>query len=232
MPKGKAVQNMFSGISGRYDFANHLLSGGVDWYWRHRLVQAVRRHDPCAVADLATGSGDVALALRKKLKAECPIQGLDFCEPMLDVARKKHSTKSLPGELSFAFGDCMDLPLADHSLEAVTIAFGLRNFEDRHRGLSEMRRVLKPGSGALFVLEFTQPDAWLKPFYGFYLKHILPHFARIATGDKAAYDYLAGSINAFPDKSSLTEEILGAGFSKVEATGLTGSIVALHKAWA
>jgi demethylmenaquinone methyltransferase/2-methoxy-6-polyprenyl-1,4-benzoquinol methylase len=230
MPEGKSVQTMFSGISGRYDFANHFLSGGVDYYWRHRLVKAVADHKPAAVADLATGSGDVALALRRKLPADCPIQGLDFCEPMLDEARRKQESKQLPGELSFAFGDCLDLPLEDGSVEAVTIAFGLRNLEDRHKGLCEMRRILKPGRGALFVLEFTQPDAWMKPVYGPYLKYVLPRMASAATGDKAAYDYLAGSIEAFPDKESLSNELAAAGFTDIKATGLTGSIVALHKA--
>ena len=228
MPVGKKVQSMFSGISGRYDFANHFLSGGVDWYWRYRLVRAVRRHAPSAVADLATGSGDVALALRRKLPEACSVTGLDFCEPMLDVARQKQQRRELPGRLEFAFGDCMDLPLPDASVDAVTIAFGLRNFEDRHRGLCEMRSVLRPGRGGLFVLEFTQPDPWLRPIYKFYLKHILPHLARLATGDKAAYDYLAGSIEAFPEKASLSRELEAAGFTEVRATGMTGSIVALH----
>ena len=228
MPEGKAVQTMFSGISGRYDFANHLLSGGVDLYWRYRLVQAVNRHSPAAVADLATGSGDVAFALRKKLSPECPIHALDFCEPMLEVARRKQTERKLVGDLDFAFGDCLGLPLPDGSVEAVTIAFGLRNLEDRHRGLCEMRRILKPGRGALFVLEFSQPDAALKPLYSFYLNRVLPRLAGIATGDKGAYDYLAGSINQFPDKTSLSAEIRAAGFETVTATGLTGSIVALH----
>ncbi|MEX0332534.1 MAG: ubiquinone/menaquinone biosynthesis methyltransferase [Puniceicoccaceae bacterium] len=230
MPEGKSVQTMFSGISGRYDFANHFLSGGMDFYWRYRLVKAVARHEPSAVADLATGSGDVALALRDKLPVTCSIRGLDFCEPMLDEARRKQDERKLPGELSFGFGDCLNLPLADESVEAVTIAFGLRNLEDRHKGLCEMRRVLKPGRGALFVLEFTQPDAWMRPIYGPYLKYVLPQLARLATGDKAAYDYLAGSIEAFPDKASLSDELAAAGFSAIEATGLTGSIVAIHKA--
>ena len=228
MPEGKAVQSMFSGISGRYDSANHILSGGIDWYWRHRLVNAVRKHAPSAVADLATGSGDVAFALRKKLPETCPIHALDFCEPMLDVARQKQSAKPHPGELSFAFGDCLDLPLPDNSVEAVTIAFGLRNLEDRHKGLLEMRRILKPGTGALFVLEFTQPEPWLKPFYRFYLQTILPTVAKWATGNRDAYEYLVGSINQFPHKDALSAELEAAGFKSVTATGMTGSIVALH----
>ena len=219
---------MFSGISGKYDFANHFLSGGVDWYWRYRLVNAVKRHQPSSVADLACGSGDVAIALRKRLPPEVPGKGMDFCEPMLDVARQKHARKNLAGDLSFEFGDCLRLPLGDDSIEAAPIAFGLRNLEDRHQGLSEMRRVLSKQRGALFVLEFTQPDPWMRWIYAPYLKYVLPHLARITTGDKSAYDYLAGSIEAFPDKESLSEEFRQAGFSCVQAIGLTGSIVALH----
>ncbi|MGA1205737.1 MAG: ubiquinone/menaquinone biosynthesis methyltransferase [Opitutales bacterium] len=230
MPKGKSVQTMFSGISGKYDFANHFLSGGVDFYWRRRLVAAVARHQPTMVADLATGSGDVALALRRKLGPECAVRGYDFCEPMLAVAREKLARRRPVGELGFAYGDCMNLPIEDGSVDAVTIAFGVRNFEDRHRGLTEIRRVLHPQRGALFILEFTQPDPWMKPIYGPYLKFVLPHLARLATGDKSAYDYLAGSIEAFPDKESISSELIEAGFSEVTATGMTGSIVALHKA--
>lgn len=230
MPEGKAVEEMFSGISGKYDSANHILSGGIDWYWRYRLVRAVARHRPSAVADLATGSGDVAFALRKKLSLSCPVQGLDFCEPMLDEARKKQALRSRKGELSFTFGDCLDLPLEDASVDAVTIAFGLRNLEDRHRGLREMRRVLDPAKGALFVLEFTQPHPLLKPLYRIYLRGILPTLAKWTTGNRSAYDYLVGSINAFPRKEELSGEFRRAGFSQVSATGLTGSIVALHVA--
>lgn len=231
MPEGKAVQSLFSGISGRYDAANHILSGGVDWYWRHRLVRAVKAHRPRAVADLATGSGDVAFALRKALPPDCPVHALDFCEPMLDVARVKQAgRKHLRGDLDFAFGDCLDLPLPDGSADAVTIAFGLRNLEDRHKGLEEMRRVLDRERGSLFVLEFTQPATWFKPFYRFYLKHFLPRFAKWATGNRSAYEYLVGSINSFPSKEELAREITAAGFSDVRATGLTGSIVALHEA--
>lgn len=223
---------MFSGISGKYDSANHILSGGIDWYWRSRLVRAVHKHQPSAVADLATGSGDVAFALRKKLPPECPIQALDFCEPMLEVARKKQVTKSLPGHLDFSYGDCLHLPLPDGSVEAVTIAFGLRNLEDRHKGLQEMRRILKPGRGALFVLEFTQPAPWLRPLYRVYLNRLLPLLAKAATGNRDAYEYLVGSIHDFPSKEDLSREIRAAGFNQVEATGLTGSIVALHRAQA
>lgn len=228
MPEGKAVQRMFAGISGRYDAANHLLSGGVDYYWRHQLVRAVRKHAPGHVTDLATGSGDVALALRKKLPPECPVEAYDFCEPMLDEARRKATRKEQRGHLRFSFGDCLELPIASESTDAITIAFGLRNLEDRSRGLAEMLRLLRPGKGAVFILEFTQPAAWLKPFYGIYLRFLLPVFAKLATGNRDAYDYLAGSISSFPEKAAITSELEAAGFERVSVRGLTGSIVALH----
>jgi demethylmenaquinone methyltransferase/2-methoxy-6-polyprenyl-1,4-benzoquinol methylase len=230
MPDGKAVQTMFSDISGKYDAANHILSGGIDVYWRWRLVRAVKRCKPASVVDLATGSGDVAFALRRALPDNCPVTGLDFCEPMLDMARKKQANRKLRGELSFSFGDAMQLQLPDDSAGALTIAFGLRNFEDRAKGLKEIHRVLEPDQGTLFVLEFSQPYTLLKPFYGFYLRTILPFFAKLATGNRSAYEYLAGSIESFPDRQSLSEELTAAGFRDVRAIGLTGSIVALHSA--
>lgn len=220
---------MFAGIAGRYDVANHLLSGGIDFYWRRILTQLVKARAPKDVVDLATGSGDVAFKLRDRLGPQVPVKGLDFCEPMLDEARRKQSTKACYADLEFAFGDCMDLPLPDSCVDAVTISFGVRNFEDRQRGLKEILRVLRPG-GTLYILEFSQPDRWFRPIYYAYLKYILPWVAAIATGDKSAYDYLAGTIENFPTKDALGEQVLLAGFDQVEATGLTFSIVAIHAA--
>ncbi len=220
---------MFAGIAGRYDLANHLLSGGIDFYWRRVLTRMVRRCAPKNVADLATGSGDVAFKLRDRLGTGVPVIGLDFCEPMLDEARAKRGAKPSFTDIEFAFGDCMELPLPDASVDAVTISFGVRNFEDRQRGLKEILRVLRPG-GHLFVLEFSQPDAWFRPIYYLYLKYILPWVAALATGDKSAYDYLAGTIENFPTKEALSEQLKLAGYETVEATGLTFSIVAIHEA--
>lgn len=229
MPEGKAVSQMFAGIAGRYDVANHLLSGGIDFYWRLVLTKMVQRRQPKEVVDLATGSGDVAFKLRDRIGPETPVTGLDFCEPMLDEARTKRSSKPSYGDIDFSFGDCMELPLPDDSADAVTISFGVRNFEDRKKGLKEILRVLRPG-GRLFVLEFSQPNKWFCPIYYFYLKYILPRVAAIATGDKCAYDYLAGTIENFPTKQALAEQLKLAGFKTVEATGLTFSIVAIHEA--
>jgi demethylmenaquinone methyltransferase/2-methoxy-6-polyprenyl-1,4-benzoquinol methylase len=189
----------------------------------------VKACTPKNVVDLATGSGDVAFKLRDRMGTEVPVTGLDFCEPMLEEARAKRSVKASYSDIAFDFGDCMDLPLGDNSVDAVTISFGLRNFENRQRGLQEILRVLRPG-GRLFVLEFSQPDTWFCPIYYFYLKFILPWVAALATGDKSAYDYLAGTIEDFPSKEALMEQLKQAGYKTVEATGLTFSIVAIHEA--
>ncbi|TVP75262.1 MAG: ubiquinone/menaquinone biosynthesis methyltransferase [Puniceicoccaceae bacterium] len=167
--------------------------------------------------------------MRDRLGGQVPVTGLDFCEPMLEQARTKRGQKASYADIAFDFGDCMDLPLPDASVDAVTISFGVRNFEDRQRGLKEILRVLRPG-GRLFVLEFSQPDRWFRPFYYLYLKYILPWVAALATGDKSAYDYLAGTIENFPTKDALADQLKQAGYATVQATGLTCSIVAIHQA--
>lgn len=229
MPEGKAVNDMFAGISKRYDTANHLLSGGIDFYWRHILARNVKACKPASVLDLATGSGDVAFKLRDCLGEGVAITGLDFCEPMLDEARQKKKRSAAYSTIEFQLGDCMQLALPEASVDAVTIAFGVRNFEDRERGLKEILRVLKPG-GRLFILEFSQPSRWFRPFYYIYLKYILPLLAAIATGKKSAYDYLAGTIESFPTKQSLSEKLVAIGYADVKAKGLTFSVVAIHEA--
>jgi demethylmenaquinone methyltransferase/2-methoxy-6-polyprenyl-1,4-benzoquinol methylase len=229
MPDPKAVNSMFARIAGRYDVANHLLSGGVDYWWRQRLVRVVHDTRPKAVLDLATGSGDVAFALADGLPAGTSITGMDFCQPMLDEAVKKRSDSPRWTQIEFLQGDGMALPLPDQCVDAVTISFGLRNMADRHKALSEMRRVLRPG-GRLFVLEFSQPYLWFRPIYYAYLKFVLPVIAGVVTGDKSAYEYLCGSIELFPDRAGISAEILRAGFSSVGAIPLTFGIVALHEA--
>ena len=229
MPEGKTVSTMFGRIAERYDTANHLLSLGIDYHWRRVLCRRVREQQPADVLDLATGSGDVLFQLRDTLGSGVTLTGMDFCEPMLEQARRKKRDHAAYADLTFAYGDCMSLPLDDASVDAVTVAFGVRNFEDRMRGLREILRVLRPG-GALFVLEFSQPCAWFRPFYYLYLKYILPVVAALATRNKSAYDYLAGSIEQFPAKESLSRQLREAGFADVDATGLSFSIVAIHRA--
>jgi len=227
-----AVRTMFGEIAGRYDLANRVLSFGIDHYWRWRLVRRARATRPRTVLDLATGSGDVAFALRRRLGGETVIRALDFCEPMLEEARAKQA--DMPGDrqppfLSFEHGDCLRLPVADGSIDTITIAFGFRNLEDREAGLAEMRRVLKPG-GTLLILEFTQPYRWFRPVYRFHLRHCLPRLAGWLTGKPEAYQYLAGTIDAFPTVDELSGLITASGFQSVRATPLTLSIVALHQA--
>lgn len=231
MPDPKAVNSMFARIAGRYDVANHLLSGGVDFWWRQRLVRSVHDARPGAVLDLATGSGDVAFALADGLPGGTAITGMDFCQPMLDEAVKKGAANPRWRPIEFRQGDALALPLPDRTYDAVTISFGLRNMADRHQALAEMRRVLRPG-GRLFVLEFSQPCFWFRPFYYAYLKLALPLIAGVVTGDKSAYEYLCGSIEQFPDRAGITAEILRAGFGSVRAVPLTFGIVALHEATA
>ena len=226
MPEGIKVQKMFAGIAKRYDLANTLLSGGACHYWARKLVRLVAQEKPQQIADLATGSGDIAFALRKRLP-EAEIGAYDFCEAMLDVARERQQRQNAQPEIRFAFGDCMQLPLESDSTDALTIAYGVRNFEDRPRGLRELHRILRPG-GKAFILEFTQPATLFRPFYYLYLKLALPLIAWAITGDRKAYDYLAGSIESFPPKEKLSEELRAAGFSEVRALGLTFSIVAVH----
>jgi demethylmenaquinone methyltransferase/2-methoxy-6-polyprenyl-1,4-benzoquinol methylase len=197
---------MFARIAGRYDLANRILSAGVDRRWRRRLVSAVRSAGGRMILDVATGSGDVAFALARALPSDTLIQGVDFCAPMLDEARRKQQANGVaPSRLTFATADALALPFADATFDALTIAFGLRNLADRPKGLAEFRRVLKPG-GKLVVLEFSQ------------------------TGEPEAYHYLARTIGAFPDRKTLSGEILAAGFSSVQAAPLTFGISALHEA--
>lgn len=221
---------MFGRIASRYDVANRILSAGFDLGWRRRLVRRVAQYAPRRLLDLATGSGDVAFALARGLTVKPAIVGMDFCQPMLAQAEQKRRAAS-DGRydcVRFAQGDGLNLPLPSADFDVVTIAFGLRNMADRPRALTEIRRVLRPG-GALLVLEFSQPYALLRPFYFFYLKHLLPVIGGWVTGDPSAYRYLNDSIETFPGRAELEEELTAAGFTNVSSEGLTGGTVALHQ---
>ena len=227
-PDPDAVRDTFTRVADRYDIANHLLSGGIDFYWRKKLVNLARQVSCSRILDLATGSGDVAFALQDGLTSTVQIIGLDFCEPMLKQARKKRGRLGLDSQqYQFIEGDCLDLPFKNSSFDLVTISFGLRNLADRKKGLAEIYRVLKP-NGRLIVLEFTQPYWWFRPFYYFYLRLLLPWFARIVTGDRDAYLYLGTSISNFPNRAELGGELEEVGFENVNIEALTFSIVALH----
>ena len=219
--KGAAVRHLFGAIARRYDLANHLLSGGLDFWWRHRAAKVVRSWSPARVLDLATGSGDLALALGKA----CPdaeVVGADFCLPMLRTAQRK-------GVANLIQADGMNLPLADAAFDAVTIAFGLRNMESWRRGLSEIARVLRPG-GHVLVLDFSIPRPPFRTLYRFYLHHMLPGLARLLTGDRQAYEYLGASIENFPCGDAMNAMIEAEGFAAARCQPLTAGVVALYTA--
>ncbi len=229
MPEAQAIEKMFGGIAPRYDLANHLLSFGLDPGWRRRVVRLVAAAKPRVVVDLCTGSGDMAFALKKQLDPQVEVHGLDFCAPLIEVAERKKATQPWARDIAFAQGDCLNLPLADQSADALTIAWGLRNLEDRARGLREMFRVLRPG-GKLFVLDNSQPEGWTRPLCRFYMNIIVPSAGGLLTGRPEAYRYLATSSAAFPGRAALAAEITAAGFTRVHAEALAFGSVALHEA--
>ena len=227
MPEAEAVRRMFGRIAKRYDLSNHVLSWGMDFWWRRALVELVKRANPIEVVDLATGSGDVAFAMKKKLGVGVEVYGLDFCQPMLDEAERKRLRRNPVPAIHFSWADILNLPLQTDSVDAATIAFGIRNLENRSRGLGEILRVLRPG-GQLFILEFSQPYQWFRPFYFAYLKHVLPPLAGWITGRPEAYGYLGDTIAQFPRREALMAEMRQAGFRDVFAHPMTLGIVSIH----
>jgi demethylmenaquinone methyltransferase/2-methoxy-6-polyprenyl-1,4-benzoquinol methylase len=217
----EAVRSMFGRIARRYDLANHLLSGGADFLWRRHAANIVADWQPNEVLDLATGSGDLALAIQRRLR-QATVIAADFSPEMIEVARGK-------GVANTIVADALQLPFESGSFDAVTVAFGLRNMADWDRALTEMARVLRDG-GRLLVLDFSLPAGALRPAYRFYLHRCLPLFASIVTGQKAAYDYLGGSIEKFPSGSAMLELIERNGFADASATLLTGGIATIYTA--
>ena len=212
---------MFDRIARRYDLANHLLSGGADFLWRGRAVRIVEKWRPRRVLDLATGSGDLALALQRRLP-EAAITAADFSPEMLSVAQRK-------GVRETVLADALRLPFPDESFDCVTVAFGLRNMADWDLALREMSRVLR-SSGHVLVLDFSLPIGLLRPAYRFYLHRCLPLLASLVTGQKAAYDYLGGSIEKFPSGDEMIRLIEQNGFALGSAHPLTGGIASIYTA--
>lgn len=212
---------MFGRIARRYDLANHLLSGGADFLWRRRAATIVAGWQPRDVLDLATGSGDLALTIQRRLP-EARIVAADFSTEMLEVARGK-------GVANTVVADALQLPFDDGSFDCVTVAFGLRNMAEWDVALSQMARVLR-GEGHLLVLDFSVPGGALRPFYRFYLHRCLPLFASLLTGQKAAYDYLGGSIEKFPNGPAMLALLERNGFTEAIAEPLTGGIATIYTA--
>ncbi len=216
------VRQMFGSIARRYDVANHLLSCGIDFSWRERAARIVTDWHPHSVADLATGTGDLALALQKKLP-DAEIAGVDFLPEMLELAKQK-------GLRQPVLADAMNLPFGDGSFDCVTIAFGLRNLENCTAALGEMSRVIK-SNGHLLVLEFSLPTTpILRALYRFYLHRCLPLLGSSLTGEKNAYDYLGDSIEEFPSGDGMCQMMVENGFTSPTFKPLTGGIVTIYTA--
>jgi demethylmenaquinone methyltransferase / 2-methoxy-6-polyprenyl-1,4-benzoquinol methylase len=216
------VREMFGSIARRYDLANHVLSCGIDFYWRARAADIVASWQPCRIADLATGTGDLALALQKKLP-DAEITGVDFLPEMLELARHK-------GVQHVVLADAMSLPFPDRSFDCVTIAFGLRNLENYSTGLAEIRRVLNT-NGHLLVLEFSLPSMpILRAAYRFYLHRCLPLIGSCLTQTRNAYDYLGKSIEQFPSGNTMCELMRAKGYGSPRFKRLTGGIVTIYTA--
>ncbi len=216
-----SVRAMFDRIAKRYDLANHFLSGGADFLWRRRAARVVAAWRPRDLLDLATGSGDLALALQGRMP-EAMITAADFSTEMLEVARGKGVARTV-------LADALQLPFETESFDCVTVAFGLRNMSDWDCALGEMSRVLRH-HGHLLVLDFSIPRGTLRPAYRFYLHRCLPLLASLVTGQKAAYDYLGGSIENVPSGGEMGELIERNGFTMATAEPLTGGIATIYTA--
>jgi demethylmenaquinone methyltransferase / 2-methoxy-6-polyprenyl-1,4-benzoquinol methylase len=218
---------MFADVAPRYDLLNHLLSFHIDRTWRNvlakRLATVLARPD-ARVLDLCCGTGDVLFHLEDRAAAQ--VLGADFCHPMLVYARKKAALHERAARLIEA--DALELPLADNSLDAISIAFGFRNLANYRAGLAEFHRVLKPG-GMLAILEFSHPRGWLmKSSYGFYSSVVVPAVGALLSGSRQAYRYLPESIRLFPDAAELKAMVESGGFAETDFKLLTGGIAALH----
>jgi len=216
------VREMFGSIATRYDLANHLLSCGIAFYWRARAAEIVDGWHPHTIADLATGTGDLAMAMQNKLP-HAELTGVDFLPEMLELARRK-------GVRQVVLADAMKLPFEDASFDCVTIAFGLRNLENCSVALTEMWRVLN-ARGHLLVLEFSLPTTpILRAIYRFYLHRCLPMVGSFLTQKKSAYDYLGDSIEEFPSGNAMCELMRGTGYVSPSFERLTGGIVTIYTA--
>ena len=226
MPQGKQVQAMFSGIAGRYDLLNHLLSLGTDFYWWRRMARLAGAAPGRRFLDVAAGTGDSALALARR---GAEVVSTDFTHAMLKLGPAKFRRRGLDRLVWASAGaDAQHLPFREASFDGITICYGIRNVEDRARAFRECLRVLKP-QGRLTILEFSKPrHRWLRLLYDTYSLRVLPRVGGWLSGSPEAYRYLPASIRSFPDQAALARELDAAGFEAVGWTDLTGGIVALH----
>ena len=222
----KEVAGMFDSIAGRYDFLNHFFSLGIDKLWRKKLVKRLLKTNPQVVLDVATGTGDQAIAMAK---AGVPkVVGVDISEQMLAVGKQKVEAKQLSNKVALIYGDSENLQLEDCSFDAASVSFGVRNFEHLEKGLAEIYRTLRPG-GQLFVLEFSMPkNLIIRGLYRFYFFKVMPFIGRLISKDKAAYTYLPNSVDPFPKREEFLKRLQSVGFVKTYRLSLSFGIAELY----
>ncbi|MEZ4740264.1 MAG: bifunctional demethylmenaquinone methyltransferase/2-methoxy-6-polyprenyl-1,4-benzoquinol methylase UbiE [Flavobacteriales bacterium] len=225
--KREQVEHMFDAISPKYDLLNRLFSLGIDQGWRRKVVRLVGQEPVQHLLDVATGTADLAIMAAPRTER---VTGIDISEGMLSHGRVKVKERGLEQKITLAQADSTALPFADATFDAVTVAFGVRNFEDLEKGLSEMMRVLKP-NGRLFVLEFSKPQRTpMRQLFRFYFHRVMPLIGRTVSRDSAAYTYLPKSVDAFPEGPDFLALLENVGGSETKATALTGGIAALYQA--
>lgn len=227
--KGKQVEQMFDSIAHSYDLLNHLLSMGIDKHWRRAAINSLKPFAPRKMLDVATGTGDFAIMSACELHPDT-LLGVDLSEGMMNVAREKVKKASLEQTVSFQQEDCMKLSFADDTFDALTVAYGIRNFEDLDRGLREMRRVLKP-SGRLVIIELTSPQRFpMKQLFWLYSHVLMPLVGKIVSHDSKAYTYLPATMEAFPQGEVMSEILKKAGFTAVRFKRFTFGLSTLYTA--
>ncbi len=227
--KGKQVEQMFDSIAHSYDLLNHLLSMGIDKHWRRAAINSLKPFAPRKMLDVATGTGDFAIMSARELHPDS-LLGVDLSEGMMNVAREKVKKASLEQTVSFQQEDCMKLSFADDTFDALTVAYGIRNFEDLDRGLREMRRVLKP-SGRLVIIELTSPQRFpMKQLFWLYSHVLMPLVGKIVSHDSKAYTYLPATMEAFPQGEVMSEILKKAGFTDVRFKRFTFGLSTLYTA--
>ena len=223
------VRNMFNNIAPTYDRLNHILSVNIDRLWRRRVVRLVQKMKPQQILDVATGTGDLAITMARKIEG-CRILGVDLSEQMLAVAREKVAACGLSETIALAVGDAEHLEVADGSVDVATVAFGVRNFENLEQGLREMHRTIKEG-GHIVILEFSTPRARLfGALYHWYSHKVLPFIGRLISRDGAAYDYLPSSVDEFPAPEKFMEMLAGVGFKNCKARSQSFGIAQIYTA--
>ncbi|MDO4703445.1 bifunctional demethylmenaquinone methyltransferase/2-methoxy-6-polyprenyl-1,4-benzoquinol methylase UbiE [Tannerella sp.] len=225
--KGTQVRRMFDTIAGRYDMLNHMLSFGIDRAWRRKTVESLRPFSPQRILDVASGTGDLALLMCRRLKPQ-QIVAADLSEEMMAVGRRKAAEAGYASRISFEQQDCMALTYPDHSFDALTVAFGVRNFADLERGLSEMARVLRP-DGQLRILELSTPAHFpMKQLYTLYSKTFIPLLGSWFSLEKSAYRYLPASIRKMPQGGEMARLLEKQGFTHVQVKRFTGGVCSLY----